>query len=63
MDKYQAAALDRHITGNYGEDQFEDATQDELEYMCPDCGKAQDDHIETFTDDGGMYLACPKEEG
>ena len=32
MDRRQSAALDRHITGNYGEDQLAES--------CPECGSA-----------------------
>jgi uncharacterized OB-fold protein len=36
MDRIDAAALDRHITGNYGEDSVPDE-------LCPDCGETLDD--------------------
>lgn len=37
-------ALDRHITGNYGEDQFRDDDPDEWEELsfCPACGQSSD---------------------
>lgn len=31
LSRREAAALDRHITGNYGEDQFRDEPWDEVE--------------------------------
>ena len=34
MDRHMSAALDRHITGNYGEDQF--ASEDIFEAFIPD---------------------------
>ena len=34
-------ALDRWITGNYGEDQFDDDDWDELSF-CPACGQSSD---------------------
>lgn len=42
MDRRQRDALDRHITGNYGEDQFmfsgdEESTMTEVDLRCPVC--------------------------
>ena len=45
-----SAALDRHITGNYGEDQFKD------DGCCPDCGASVLDAERVWSSD--LY-SCP----
>ena len=40
MDKRMRESLDRHITGNYGEDQFQGEMEDE-EYCEEDCSKCK----------------------
>lgn len=40
MDKNMASALDRHITGNYGEDQFKGPKNDELNWKIGDIWNA-----------------------
>lgn len=45
MTRFDRDALDRHITGNYGEDQFPDEDFEEYEPPCPHCGKPFYDHI------------------
>ena len=37
MDKRMSEALDRHITGNYGEDQFRGISPQCLDYDCDHC--------------------------
>lgn len=72
MDRREQEALDRHITGNYGEDQFDGVfvTEDGREYLvgdgileevtatCPHCGLEADGHVEEETDEGYLRLVC-----
>jgi len=42
MDKRMRESLDRHITGNYGEDQFQGEMEDEEDEFCTDdCKKCK----------------------
>ena len=63
MNRFERDALDRHITGNYGEDQFQDDDVEEYEPPCPHCGKPFYDHIavQKVDDTGNDYEAydCP----
>lgn len=45
MDRFQREALDRHITGNYGEDQFRDMPEDEDDEAAPDFAKVFSDTV------------------
>ncbi len=40
MDNRLRDALDRHITGNWGEDQFKEDTEPNPDTVCPECGYA-----------------------
>lgn len=46
MDRRESEALDRHITGNYGEDQFQDDPEPEIEWDCPQCGQGIEHHTD-----------------
>jgi hypothetical protein len=53
MDRREAAALDRHITGNYGEDQFKGPDNDECNWKIGDIWrtKAHESYILCMTND------------
>ena len=50
--------LDRHITGNYGEDQYPTDLDDEEVFKCPNCGEQT--RIEDSVSWPGGLKGCEK---
>lgn len=69
MDKRMSEALDRHITGNYGEDQFngdedednEDDTGEEYSNVMPKQTKmCKERNLPMFVSSSGVCFSCKK---
>lgn len=63
FSRRERESLDRHITGNYGEDQFSGVVTDmeeaEVTYTCRRCGNYAEDHPEMEVD-GSLVQVCPE---
>lgn len=61
--RLDSEALDRHITGNYGEDFLNPQAWDEYDPPCKNCGKLSSDHpvVHREDEEGNDYdlVVCP----
>lgn len=58
FDSGIGSVMDRYITGNYGEDDYEEGP----EYFCSDCGRQIYEDEDAYSDDGRLFCEkCFKE--